>query len=125
MNINITIAVQAVNFFIAYILFRFILLKPAYNAIQEDRSTKQSLEHLIADEKCLIEEKRQIIIDQWSDSALFFKKHLPLLIHRAWLFKGIAPKMKIKPIEKSELEEITQQLSDTIIQTIGLVDDKR
>ena len=35
-NFNATIIIQAINFFIAYLLFRFILLKPAYAAIKED-----------------------------------------------------------------------------------------
>ena len=75
-NINATLIIQAINFFIAYFLFRFILLKPAYAAIGQQAAVKASLEQLIVDDKRLIEKRRQHMAAQWLESYAFFKKYL-------------------------------------------------
>jgi hypothetical protein len=116
MNINATLIVQAINFFIAYLLFRFILLKPAYAAIVEEQEAKAALEQLIADDKQLIESRRQALAHQWRESVAFFRKNLPEPIDQIALFKGTFPKIKLKPIEQSALAEVKTKVVRAMVE---------
>ncbi len=109
--------VQAINFFIAYFLFRFILLKPAYSAIVEEQETKTSIEQLISDHQRLIERRRQEMIQYWRESASFFRKNMPIPIDHIALFKGTYPKIKLKP-EKISLTEMEQKLVHAIVRNV-------
>lgn len=118
MNINATIIIQVINFFIAYLLFRIILLKPAYAAICEEQETKASLEQLIDDDKRLIENRHHYLAKQWRESYTFFKKNLPESIDDIALFKGTFPKIKLKPIDTAALTTIKNRITDRIIAVV-------
>lgn len=124
MNINATLVIQVIHFFIAYLLFRFILLKPAYGAIREDEAAKVSLEQLIADDKRLVEERRQKISEQWRESSIFFQKYLPGPVEKLFFLKKIMPKVKHKPIQKEVVEKTRKQVSEAIVTAIGVADDR-
>jgi hypothetical protein len=118
MNINATIILQAINFGIAYLIFRFILLKPAYAAIVADNKKKAQLESLVADGKQAIERKQQQIAQQWQASYLFFKQHTPeqapsLMVHRT--------PITLAPVVEPTTQQIVQMrhtLSDAIVSAI-------
>ncbi len=118
MNINATLIVQAINFFIAYLLFRFILLKPAYAAIVEEQETKASLEQLIIDDKRLIENRRQELVNQWREASSFFRKNVPEPIDHIALFKGAFPKIKLKPIDQAALAEVKTKVVKAIVMNV-------
>lgn len=115
MNINATLIIQVINFFIAYLLFRVILLKPAYAAICEEQETKASLEQLIDDDKRLIEDRHHYIAKQWRESYMFFKKNLPESVDQIALFKGTFPKIKLKPVDTMALTDIKNKIAQRIM----------
>lgn len=117
MNINLTLIVQAINFFIAYCLFRFILLKPAYGTIVEEQETKASIEQLISDHQKLIERRRQEMIQYWRESSTFFRKNMPIPIDHIALFKGTYPKIKLKS-EKISLTEMQRKLVHAVVRNV-------
>ncbi len=125
MNINATIIIQAINFFIAYLLFRFILLKKAYAAIKEDDRAKASLEQLVADDKRLVEQRRQETLDQWHASYSFFKAHVPKPTDKIALLRGVVPKIKPKPIDDAAMKEMEDRVAQAIVTAIGVLDDRR
>lgn len=125
MNINATLGAQVLNFFIAYLLFRFILLKPAYIAIQEDEENRALLEKLIVDDKQTIEAYRFDIDRQWQESALFFKRYYPKPIDTVTLFKDVIPSLsfKEKSISESAVATMRDQLKQAIIKSMGVSPD--
>ena len=127
MNISVdaTIIVQAVNFFIAYLLFRFILLKPAYRIILEEQQDKDSLEKLVADDKRQVEKKRQEQQDQWVTSSRYFQKQIPKPINEAMFFRGIAPQVVDRVLTEKEIADAQQRVAQAIISAVGLYDDIR
>jgi hypothetical protein len=125
-EVNATLIIQIINFFIAYFLFRFILLKPAYAAIQEDEEVKQSLEQLIEDDKRAIETRRQTIADQWQASHTFFKKYTPKPVDTVALYKEVMPKIQLreKPLDQKTVQLMKDRISQAIIQSIGTSNDR-
>ncbi len=118
MNINATLIVQVINFFIAYFLFRFILLKPAYTIIVEEQETKALLEQLISDDKRLIAKREQELQEQWRENYVFFKKNLPEPLDHVALFKGTAPKIKLPSLDQTGLVEVKDNLVSLIVKAI-------
>lgn len=118
MNINATIFIQAFNFYIAYLLFRFVLLKPAWTAICEEEKEKEALENLVMQDKRACEQRQQEIQDQWKSAASFFKKHMPTPIDTVQLCRGLSPKLQLQPLDQAALDETKKQVSSAIVSAI-------
>lgn len=124
MNINSTLFVQAVNFFIAYLLFRFVLLKPAYKTIEQEDQHYKSLEELVMQDQALLEEVKQKQIDQWQACRDYCKNYVPEIYKRAILFRGIGPKIAYAPVSEQELRVLKTNLIKAIISRTGVCDGK-
>ena len=75
MNINATLLVQAAHFWIAYLFIRFMILKPAYQLIKQERTTVHDLEQSIKNTHIhtqLLYEKRYQVWDL--NHRLFLQK---------------------------------------------------
>lgn len=125
MNINATIILQAINFGIAYFLFRSILLKAAYAAIVADNQKKDHLENLVADDKDRIDQDKQELTDQRRTSYFFFKKHMPHAVHATILDRKSLPSIQVHSIEKKQLDSMKERVSKDIIAAIGAYNDNR
>lgn len=119
MNINATLFVQAINFFIAYLLFRFILLKPAYQVIwQEQKDQKQLEGRVTADERSL-EVMRKNRLAQWHACQQYCKKYLPEELTKVEVFRGITPPISAYTPSSQELRSIQNRISQAIISQVG------
>lgn len=118
MNINATLFVQAINFLIAYFLFRFILLKPAYREIVLQESEQEKLEGIVAADERSIEEAREQRAAQWQACQRDCRKDLPEQIHEVEMFRGIAPKISVHAPSLKELRSMKERVSQTIISCV-------
>ena len=118
MNINATLFVQAINFLIAYFLFRFILLKPAYRLIVQEEKDQERLEGLIAADERSIEDVRKKRVAQWHDCQADCMKVLPKQIHEVDMFRGIVPKVSVHTPSSKELHSMKERISQTIISSV-------
>ena len=118
MNINATLLVQAINFFIAYLLFRHIFLKPGYQELQEKKAHQASLEDTVAHDKRAIEETRQKQKDAWLIFRKWCSEYHPSWISKIFFFRGITTPIKPKKIEKEQKERARDQLVETMITMI-------
>ena len=110
MDINATIFVQAGNFFIAYLLFRYLFLKPAYQELCADESHRHSLEDTVAHDKRSVEKERQRQRDAWSRFTGWCAEYLPLVKSRRSFFRGISRALTIKSPSKSEEKAVRDKL---------------
>ena len=117
MNINATLIVQALNFCIAYFLFRFILLKPAYTLICERNRAKITIEKKVATAESDVADAQKRREAQWRACRKKCIKHAPERINRIALFRGIAPKgmdAKSDTTHKEAVEQTAQSLINVI-----------
>ena len=118
MNVNATLLIQIFNFFIAYLMFRYFLLKPAYRAIQQDIHKKESLEFLVEDDKRHIEQRRQQGLNEWRDARAYFYRHMPVPLKEPLSFKGVAPRFDVKQINFHDVEQVKKRLAASIINAV-------
>jgi hypothetical protein len=121
MNINATLFVQAINFFIAYLLFRFILLKPAYRIIQQEQWEKERLEDRIAADKQLLVDMHHMRVAQWRSCQQVCKSYMPGEINKAEMFRNIVPIIAVKAILTKERHHMTDRVSGAIVSRIGRI----
>jgi hypothetical protein len=125
MNINATLILQVINFFIAYLLFRYILLKPAYAAIEQERENIVSFEQIIKDDRQEVESLRRKLAQGWHESALFFQKNMPAELDLHLFFKGMVPKIHLPPIELSTIAEAKKRIEHAIVTTLEVRNGRR
>lgn len=114
MNINATLLVQAVNFFIAYLLFRFILLRPAYTLIRQEEHDQNALEGRIVSEKEMLVHMHKDRIAQWRACQQACEPQVPGMPIRAKIFRGIVPIVAIPMVSKQERRNLVDRISHTI-----------
>ena len=119
MNINATLFVQAINFFIAYLLFRFIFLKPAYRAIVQEQTDREKLEGLVASDEQSLAQVRKKQIAGWRACQRDCQKHLPGGLNEVEIFRGIAPNMSADTFSSKERHAMTERISQSIIARVG------
>ncbi len=118
MNINATLFVQAGNFFIAYFLFRYILLKPGYQAFQEKKTYQASLEDMVVHDKRAVEKERQNQKDAWVTFRKWCSGYCPSFIHKIFFFRGITSSIVSKEIDKNQRERARDQLVEAMMATL-------
>src|SRR5579872_4472939 len=82
MNINATLLVQIVNFYLFYHLVRFFLFKPAVAVIDSENNEMALLTGLVDQQKKSIEIKEKEHQHFWVTVQGYFKKHQPVLTHQ-------------------------------------------
>ena len=71
MNVNITLLLQCINFFITYLFLRYVLFKPAIKIILHEEDLSAKTQHEIAQQEASIAEQFHIRQLSWQE----FKKH--------------------------------------------------
>jgi len=77
MNINATLFVQMINFYIFYLIMRKWLFKPVIAIIDVDNTKKSHLMHTIEDQRITIENKEKERQEQRHSNRAYFQKHWP------------------------------------------------
>ncbi|MGE0207156.1 MAG: hypothetical protein AB7R69_04905 [Candidatus Babeliales bacterium] len=77
MNLNGTVFVQIINFFIAYIIIDRILLRRAIFFIQKENADQASLMKDIQQERDIVEQKQRIKDNDWLHFCKEFGKKSP------------------------------------------------
>ena len=108
MNINLTVLVQVVHFFIAYLILTRLVLKPTLAILNEEESLKDEKRGMIATQQNVVASLMLHKQQQWYNCFKYFKKNTPNKIKMPTIDIG----QIIKPVElnRSEKEDIAQIL---------------
>lgn len=119
MNINATLIVQAVNFFIAYLLFRFILLKPAYYAIEQEQAYHESLQEQVEQGQEQFYEKQKQQKKQWLRVHQFYQKNKPIVPDSSEIFQGLCPPLTLDYLSDKERALLIEKAATSMAKHIG------
>ena len=119
MNVNGTIVIQAINFFIAYVLLRYLLFKPAKEAIDQDHVALQQLEDVKQEGVHLLEQKQRKEADQWKGFRNYFGSHRPSITPADLIVRDITPPIIIKDISPDTKKELTSAVCKSIVRHFG------
>lgn len=117
--INATILVQAIHFFIAYLMVKYLLFKPALAEIQKEDAVQESLIATLQDHQVLLAQKEQDLVNEKKRAQGEFARTIPSLDSSLLLKK--MPNIIIPQFQKSELENLADAMSKKLITQVDHV----
>jgi len=120
MNINITLIIQAGNFFIAYLLIRFLLFKPVVAFLKKEWDEKNILHTDIVDGKKSIADKTMISDQQWLGCRHYFSDHAPKIEYMPLEIKDVPP-LAVHDIPQDKVHDFQNEVARTIIKKVDHV----
>lgn len=122
MNLNMTLFVQMINFFIAYLLFRIILFKPAVVIMDLKQDQENNLVTVIDATKLLITQKKQLYQQQWEALIEFYgRSKTRLLKNDTRVFKNITPELPQQMVSDELIKQLTDQTADLLVKKIDRI----
>ncbi len=122
LEINITLLIQIIHFYIAYLIITAFLLKPAYEFILKENDQKEGLLGAIGMQKEHINQIQWDMYEHWSASQNFFEKQAPEAMQsQLYIFRNIAPDREMPTIENNQIAQRVIELSQAITNEIDHV----
>lgn len=119
-DVNATLFIQMANFYIAYLLCRYILFKPACEVIHQENAQQLKLKSMTSRLRDLIKHKRQAQADVWATCRSYYKKHIPSIAKEVKHDQGDQIIEHIyKPISQKEIDEIVRRDTDRLVALLG------
>ncbi len=117
-----TLVIQAINFFIFYILLRTFLLKPAIAIIRHDEQEQETVKNVVAQQEqslILKEKERQ---KHWHICRVHFEKNRPSIDIPQWfVFKGLTPDVEPYHVEDHVIAKLIDETYHALEQKVGRV----
>lgn len=107
MNINLTLFIQVVNFFITYWLMSKGILSPVLKLLQEEKAQKRELEDHLASQEFVIQTKQKEMDLRLKVAQGYFKENMP--------------ESKIKLVKLVNLESITSDVDSHKIKELASI----
>ncbi len=120
MNINATILVQAINFFIVYWMLRLFLFKPVVTIIEQENAEKSSLLSIINQQQKSLEIQEKERLRHWHVCQEYFIIHQPHMF-KDFSFFGRATLTNdepVAPLSEDTIAEIITDVEKTIVEKI-------
>jgi len=128
MNINFTIVIQAINFFIGFLLLKYLLFKPALQYLQSEEKKKNNMSKKIFDQEELLNQKIEIKSDNWKTCQKYFSKTCPSLepLGSASLEKLGTPHAALQDqkepehidVSEQEIKELTKHVENALTERL-------
>ena len=110
MKPNATLLVQAINFFVAYLMLRYLFIKPAVKAIEQEQQEKDHLQANIDEREKKLQKTAEKKEQEWSEFQEQFSHASPPVK------KARIAHADVKPIKKEQ--ELTEQQQDQIAEDV-------
>jgi len=122
MEINITIFIQAFNFFIAYLLFKHLFFKPTIVYLQNKKMAQNNIKEGITNQQLLLEKKIEKKKDEWKKCQTYFRKNSPQekpaqLVH----IEEIKKEPEIAEVSQKEIDRFSEHMKKVIIERVQSV----
>jgi len=79
-QLNVTLIVQIIHFVVAYILIRYLVLKPAMALIDEQERQREQIRDLISYNYILIDREKSAVHNQWQQERKAYERQEGSLI---------------------------------------------
>jgi len=122
MTINLTLAVQAINFLIAYIMIKKLFLQPAVVQIQEDDAKIKQAQDLIEEKKRDVALEKERIEQQLHAFKEKFLENEPEVARALDVTVTIVPGMPPLPkIEKQKINDVARNTAEKLVDGVAHV----
>lgn len=121
-QINATLVVQIINFVIAYVVLRFIFLKPAVALVEAEEQKRADLRTIISYNYVLVMREKDALYNQWREGHLFYQKQAPPVQDLDLvLFKDIYPVQDGFHISPEVTSLLIQSAAQELIKKVKIV----
>ena len=122
MEPNLTILIQAFNFFAVYLLFRYLLFKPAVAYLKGEEKTKKHIEQKISNQQASLDEKIEEKNETWKKYQVFFRKHSPQPETTKLLtIEEIKKEPEILELSQKEIDHFSEHMKKALIERVQSV----
>lgn len=120
LDINCTIIIQMINFFIGFLMLKYLLFKPAAKHILEEENAEKSIKRKILGQKKLLEKKIEEKNQIWQKYEKYFKKNCPKKITSEQnKFEETQIEAQASEISNKEIEMIALHAQKILVERIG------
>jgi len=117
--INATLIVQAIHFFIAYVILRTLFFAPAIRELDAEKDEQLRLEGTIEQVKLALERKQAIRDAQWREVQQFYAQNCPQIRGGdLYFFREISPELEAPRIPEHVRDELVAQASSALTDKI-------
>jgi len=122
MEPNLTILIQAFNFFVVYLLFKYLLFKPAVAYLKSEEKTKKHVEQNISNQQVLLDKKIEDKNETWKKYQVFFRKHSPQVEPAKLLaIEEIKKEPEILELSQKEIDQFSEHMKKALIERVQSV----
>ncbi|MDP3889119.1 MAG: hypothetical protein Q8Q25_01080 [bacterium] len=120
MEINATLIIQIIHFWIAYTMLRVLLLKPAVALVQQEYMKNDELREDINHNYGLIDQKEKERSVQWQASHQKYIENKPSVedpeLH---VFKQLSPAVEYPDIAKDIVDQLVDQSTKELVKRLS------
>ena len=123
MVINITILIQIVNFIVAYVIIRTLLLKPVVAIILQAEEHRADLDESIANIAKANKAKEETMARHWAACKQEFGEHAPQIAEAelALRTEKIVELQEIPELDKKSVEPMADGVADELVERMSHV----
>jgi len=114
MVVNATLFVQAFNFFIAYLMLRFLLFKPALKALEQERKEREHLDEVIDEREKTLAQKTEEKEKVWAEKRKAFQDAAPDIEVAHVGHTDVTPEHEPVVPEEKEIEQLVKQVQEEV-----------
>ncbi len=114
MQVNFTIVVQAVNFFVAYALMRRFLFRPTISMLESEEAYGVQLETQVLDQRAQLETLEKNMQSEWGGYQNKIAQKIPVLEPLEKRDKVKVLGIRITPIPSDSQGEMVDQVASAI-----------
>jgi hypothetical protein len=118
--INITFFIQAFNFFIAFVLIKYLLFRPALLQIKAEDLFQETLINSVQESQSALAQKEQVLRNQMQALRSYFATHAPS-IRMGVLFAEKKPGITFPDFDPRMLDEYRATLAAKLVKAVDHV----
>ena len=123
LDINATLIVQSFNIFVAYVLLRKLLFKPAIQALQQEQQEREHLKSLVSqreDTLAKTEEKKQCA---WQEHQALFSQSSPPVRQAQVMPSHVEPMQQPVELTDNQIATLAQDVQRVILKKVKNVNE--
>lgn len=107
MLINATLFAQIGNFFIGYLILRFLFFRPTFIELEKEKEAKINLENEIRMANRSLEEKKSMRTMQWEQVQQIYIQNRPNLEEQDfYYFRNVTPSLTMPQVSEKAADEL-------------------
>ena len=122
MEINSTLIVQMIHFFIAYGLLKKFLFKPVFYEIEQEDQLRFDLMYAVESRTVLIAQRERALREQWQEYRKKFAQKNPLQTEKLNIIvNGVSPDAILVEVDSQKINQLADTVTSSLLKRLKRV----